>query len=57
MDWADQLAQEIVDEPGIFQVWQSSGYCRKCRMPIAGALIDLTKLKQRIAEELRKVQQ
>jgi hypothetical protein len=54
-DWADQKAEEIVDEPGILQVWHEAGYCRECKQVLAGSAINLTKLKQRIAETIREI--
>ena len=57
MDWADRIAQDIVDEPGIIQVFHHGGYCRKCKMPVSGAAVDLSKLKNKIAEAMREVKE
>lgn len=51
---AYEIAESILAEPGIVQVFNHAGYCRKCRQPLAGATVDLTKLKMRIAEEIKK---
>lgn len=50
----NEIAESILAEPGIVQVFNHAGYCRKCRQPLAGATVDLTKLKMRIAEEIKK---
>ena len=64
MDWADRLAEQIVDMPGILQVWDKAGYCKKscrncqpCNQPLAASAIDLTLLKKTIANTLREVKE
>jgi hypothetical protein len=52
-DWADRKAAQIVDAPGILQVWHKVGYCRKCNQVLSGSAIDLAALKAAIADELR----
>lgn len=53
-DWAALKAAEIVDKPGIVQVFHRAGYCKPCNQILAGAAVDLTALKAAIAEALRE---
>lgn len=55
MDDAYLKAEEIVNTPGIIQVFDACGYCRKCKQPLSGAAVDLKKLKEKIAEALRSI--
>ena len=56
-DWADRLAQQIVDTPGIIQVWDKAGYCNKCNHPLSGSLMDLSLLKKTLAETFREIKE
>jgi len=56
-DWATRLADQIVDTPGILQVFDGTGYCRKCNQPLAGAAVDLTLLKKTLAETFREIKE
>ena len=57
MDWADRLAEQIVDTPGILQVWEKAGYCRECNQPLAASLIDLKLLKKTLADTFREIKE